>query len=131
MSCHFHVQWHGWNTKKTQNFYLVIYHFASRVLTTLANYLISLKDNGILYVTCLSLLSISAPNIDKDRNKICLKCNLNDGNLFSYTTINPFPPIDACWHICNRRLLKTSWQKETLLKTSNVSFCHNVFNFFQ
>ena len=43
---------------------------------------------------------------------------------------NPFPHIDAFWRICSRRLLKTQWQKETLLKTSNSSFCHNVFYFF-
>ena len=43
---------------------------------------------------------------------------------------NPISPIDAFWHICSRWLLKTSWQKKKLLKTSNFFFCHNGFNFF-
>ena len=40
-------------------------------------------------------------------------------------------PLDAYCHMCRKRLLKTSWQYEKLLKTSNFSFCHKVFNFFQ
>ena len=43
--------------------------------------------------------------------------------------VNPFPLIDTFWCLCSRRLLKTLWQKEKLLKTSNFSLCHNVFNF--
>ena len=44
--------------------------------------------------------------------------------------LNSFPHTDAFWRLCNVRLLKTLWQKEKLLKTSNLSFCYNVFNFF-
>ena len=44
--------------------------------------------------------------------------------------INPSKHIDTFWCICSRRLLKTLCQKKKLLKTSNFSFCHNVFNLF-
>ena len=44
--------------------------------------------------------------------------------------VNPFPPVDAFGRIWSRRLLKASWQKEKLFKTSNFSFCQNVFNYF-
>ena len=43
--------------------------------------------------------------------------------------VNPFQHRDAFWRFCSRPILKTLWQKETLLIMSNVSFCHNVFNF--
>ena len=52
-------------------------------------------------------------------------------NSFAAKAFNPFQPIDAFWCIRSRRLLKTWWQKEKLLKTSNFSFCHNVFDYFQ
>ena len=40
---------------------------------------------------------------------------------------NPFPHINTYWRLCCRRLLKTMWQKEKLLKTSNFSFSHTFF----
>ena len=51
-----------------------------------------------------------------------------------YTLIdafNPLPPKDTFWNICSRRLLKTLWQKEKFINTSNSSFCHNVFNYLK
>ena len=53
-----------------------------------------------------------------------------DGRMATPSTL-PFPPIDALWRICSRRLLKTSWQTEKLLTMSNFSFCHDVFNSFR
>ena len=43
---------------------------------------------------------------------------------------NPFPnkPLFLC--VCSRGLLKTLWQKEKLLVTSNFSFSHSVFYSF-
>ena len=43
--------------------------------------------------------------------------------------INPFPHIDAFWHLFSRYLLKTFLQKKKkLFKMSNFSFYHDVFN---
>ena len=41
--------------------------------------------------------------------------------------INPF--LNKLWfsHVCNTTLLKTLWEKEKLLITSNFSFSHSVF----
>ena len=50
----------------------------------------------------------------------CMKFNA----LGSFFSFNPFPHIDAFWHLWSRRLLKTMWQKKKLLKTSNFSFSH-------
>ena len=48
------------------------------------------------------------------------------------TFVNPFPHIDAFWHLCSRRLFENMATKvENLLKTSNFSFCHHVFNSIQ
>ena len=49
-------------------------------------------------------------------------------NNFKVKSVNPYPHTDVFWRLCSRRLLKTLWQKEKLLITSNFSFCHNVFN---
>ena len=41
--------------------------------------------------------------------------------------VNPFPNKPWVLCVCNRRVLKTLWEKEKLLVTSNFSFSHNVF----
>ena len=38
--------------------------------------------------------------------------------------------MHACWRLCVRPLLKTLWQKKKFILTSNLSLCHNVFNFY-
>ena len=44
--------------------------------------------------------------------------------------INPFPNKPWFLHVCSTSLLKTLWEKEKLLVTSNFSFSHSVFNPF-
>ena len=41
--------------------------------------------------------------------------------------LNPFPNKPWFLHICSASLLKTLWEKENLLITSNFSFSHSVF----
>ena len=41
--------------------------------------------------------------------------------------VNPFPHNDSFWHPWKTSLLKTLWEKEKLLVTSNFSFSHSVF----
>ena len=41
--------------------------------------------------------------------------------------INPFPNKPWFLHVCSASLLKTLWEKEKLLVTSNFSFSHSVF----
>ena len=41
--------------------------------------------------------------------------------------INPFPHNDTFWRPWETSLLKTLWEKEKLLVTSNFSFSHSVF----
>ena len=40
--------------------------------------------------------------------------------------INPFPHNDTFWRPWETSLLKTLWEKEKLLVTSNFSFSHSV-----
>ena len=42
-------------------------------------------------------------------------------------TINPFPNKPCFLRVCSTSLLKTQWEKEKLLLTSNFSFSHIVF----
>ena len=41
--------------------------------------------------------------------------------------INPFPNKPLFLRVCSTSLLKTLWENEKLLVTSNFSFSHNVF----
>ena len=44
-----------------------------------------------------------------------------------YNKINPFPNKPWFLRVCSISLLKTLWEKEKLLVTSNFSFSHSVF----
>ena len=41
--------------------------------------------------------------------------------------INPFPSKPCFLCVCSTSLLKTLWEKEKLLVTSNFSFSHSIF----
>ena len=70
-----------------------------------------------------------------ERNKPCFDPQKEIGvqirdSLFSSPThywLNPFPHNDAFWRPWETSLLKTLWEKEKLLVTSNFSFSHSVF----
>ena len=47
--------------------------------------------------------------------------------LVQYVSLNPFPNNLLFLRLCCTRPLKTSWEKEKLLVTSNFSFSHGVF----
>ena len=49
----------------------------------------------------------------------------------NFKLLNPFPHNDTFWHPWETNLLKTLWEKEKLLVTSNFSFSHSVFYPFQ
>ena len=44
--------------------------------------------------------------------------------------VNPFPNKPWFLHVCSTSLMKTLWEKEKLLVTSNFSFSHSVFSPF-
>ena len=46
------------------------------------------------------------------------------------TRLNPFPNKPWLLRVCSPRPLKTLWEKEKLLVTSNFSFYHSVFYLF-
>ena len=48
-------------------------------------------------------------------------------NIFILWVINPFPNKPWVLPVCCIVLLKTLWEKEKLLETSNFSFSHSVF----
>ena len=53
---------------------------------------------------------------------------INTENFF--VCLNPFPHNDTFWRLWETCLLKTLWEKEKLLVTSNFSFSHSVFYLF-
>ena len=54
--------------------------------------------------------------------QICLNAKKKNPKIF-----NPFPHNDTFWRPWETGLLKTLWEKEKLLVTSNFSFSHSVF----
>ena len=44
-----------------------------------------------------------------------------------FQLFNPFPNKPRVLHVCSTSLLKTLWEKEKLLLTSNFSFSHSIF----
>ena len=52
-------------------------------------------------------------------------CNVQQG------AINPFPNKPWFLRVCSTSHLKTPWEKEKLLVTSNFSFSHSVFKPFR
>ena len=55
---------------------------------------------------------------------------LSTSNFVIWATFNPFPNKSWFLCICSTSFLKTLWEKEKLLITSNFSFSHSVFNSF-
>ena len=49
----------------------------------------------------------------------------------SQNVFNPFPIKPWFLRVCSTSLLKTLWEKEKLLVTSNFSFFHSVFYLFE
>ena len=48
-------------------------------------------------------------------------------SILSWSSFNPFPNKPWFLRVCSTSLLKTPWEKEKLLVTSNSSFSHSVF----
>ena len=54
--------------------------------------------------------------------------NLDKSKIFViWYRVNPFPNKPWLLRVCRTSLLKTLWEKEKLLVTSNFSFSHSVF----
>ena len=66
------------------------------------------------------------------RNRLCIwtisqeRVDL-ECNFWSSLPLNPFPNKPWFLRACSTSLLKTRWEKEKLLTTSNFSFSHSVF----
>ena len=59
-------------------------------------------------------------------------CMSKDNPTFWFSLlVNPFPHKDTFWRPWETSLLKTLWEKEKLLITSNFSFTHRVFYQFR
>ena len=61
----------------------------------------------------------------------CLFCKFLHCFAFSNHSMNPFPNKPWFLRVCSTSLLKTLWEKEKLLVTSNFSFSHSVFYLFE
>ena len=55
------------------------------------------------------------------------KCLKKFAKKFCLIYLNSFPNKPLLLRVCSRSILKTLWEKEKLLVTSNFSFSHSVF----
>ena len=62
-----------------------------------------------------------------NRHITVVVCSFFEFGLVSKWCINPFPNKPWFLRVCIKSLLKTLWEKEKLLVTSNFSFSHSVF----
>ena len=68
----------------------------------------------------------------KEKKKKTNKLSLDKyENWISIPDFNPFPNNDTFWHVWERSLFKTLWEKKKMLFTSIFSFSHNVFYLIQ
>ena len=65
-------------------------------------------------------------NCGQSRSEIRLH-RIRGAAWLSGSVVNPFPNKPWFLRVCNTSLLKTLWEKEKLLVTSNFSFSHRVF----
>ena len=72
------------------------------------------------------LLPLFHFDMERPYNKILLLNNMGCTIVF-----NPFPNKPWFLCVCSTSLLKTLWEKEKLLVTSNFSFSHSVFYLFE
>ena len=99
-----------------------------------------LCDNSDRYVNAFTkyINFTQSPNYLKNLSKWLSKSEKSPQLWQKYTTaetknkkpqvhINPFPHNDTFWGPWETSLLKTLWEKEKLLVTSNFSFSHCVF----
>ena len=52
-------------------------------------------------------------------------------SFLQHDNLKPFPNKPWFSHVCSSSLLKTQWEKEKLLATSNFSFSHSIFYLFK
>ena len=136
--------------RKERNFYIL--HISFFLLCTFYNYAITRKgvlSAFILNNTCIKIQQVKIITIRKQRLKqkgrpvfyimIFHKCQVNNISLlfllswrksFFSRSFNPFPHNDTFLCPWETSLLKTLWEKEKLLVTSNFSFSHSVFYLF-
>ena len=80
-------------------------HWLKLLILLYADDTIIISDNAIDFQNCLNSFE-----------QYCVNWELN-----------PFPNKPWFLRVCNTSLLKTLWEKEKLLITSNFSFSHSVF----
>ena len=56
----------------------------------------------------------------------CPVCAILNKQLQDYLHINPFPNKPCFLSVCSKSLIKTLWEKEKLLVTSNFSFSYTI-----
>ena len=61
---------------------------------------------------------------------VCKLKNFDESEIVIWERVNPVPNKPWFLHVCSKSLLKTLWEKEKFLITSNFFFSHSVFYSF-
>ena len=91
--------------------------------------------NFLINTLASTNINQSTPNLVKMymtiRSRMRSIMELIGPELFEISALNPFPNKPWFLRVCSTSLLKTLWEKEKLLVTSNFSFSHSVFYPFE
>ena len=90
--------------------------------TNLPSSLFIYKEN--IYIFAITI-------IFKEIKRFIFVLNVTDLFFVTIIHINPFPNKPLFLRVCTMSALKTLWEKEKLLVTSNFSFSHRIFYLFQ
>ena len=116
--------------KQFRRMFVVVFHKPINMLNIHINHLL-VSGPSFLFVyycdnetkfTTLWVHSQSFPLIFMAENYYESK-----GRILKRSSVNPFPNNNWFLRVCSTGLLKTLWEKEKLLVTSNFSFSHSVF----
>ena len=88
------------------------------------------KKNTLIFLFSPSFQKLSSFCFARQRVDEMSANALNLDKPKSLSSVNPFLHNDTFWSPLETVFLKTLWEKEKLLVTSNFSFSHSVFYLF-
>ena len=81
-------------------------------------------ENFLPFSSNLKLLSVNSSSLEESK---IYRLGKRLKGWITWRKFNPFPNKPWFLRVCSTSLLKTLWEKEKLLVTSNFSFSHSVF----
>ena len=108
-----------------------IFDIISLVAFVLEDPKIGISGQGLIPLYSLCLLALISTFFDRRLLTLCLTIFTSSTQNILLKRFNPFPNKPRFLRVSTTNLLKTFWEKEKLLVTSNFSFFQSVFYPFE